>query len=181
MAELKPVESNHGPGEGISRPLGLALHHAWDRSAAAGIISRPLPGGLPLRRWMPQGAHSLFELAAGLVVAGAGWLSGVRPARRAGLALGLGLAGVTLLTDTRVSLSRLIPIELHELSDHGWGLAAMAAPFVGGYARRAPGVAAVQVLAGAAMLVGALVTDYRCRSGMHLGKERMTDPGPISA
>jgi hypothetical protein len=31
------------------------------------------------------------------------------------------------------------------------------------------------------MLLGAFVTDYRCRSGMHLGKERITDPGPISA
>jgi hypothetical protein len=80
-----------------------------------------------------------------------------------------------------VSLSRLVPIELHELTDYGWGMAAIAAPFVGGYARRAPTTAAVHVLAGAALLVGALVTDYRCRSGMHLGKERMTDPGAISA
>jgi hypothetical protein len=41
--------------------------------------------------------------------------------------------------------------------------------------------AAVHVVAGAVVLLGALVTDYRCRSGMHLGPELMTDPGPISA
>jgi hypothetical protein len=181
MAEQKPLESRQLPRERRSQPLNHTLHYAWDRSAAAGILSRPLLGGLPLRRWVPQGAHSLLELAAGLAVAGAGWLSGPGPARRAGVRLGLGLAGVTLLTDTRVSLSRLVPIELHELGDYGWGLAAMAAPFMGGYARRAPGAAAVHVLAGAAMLVGALVTDYRCRSGMHLGRERMTDPGAIGA
>ncbi|MBN1205514.1 MAG: hypothetical protein JXB05_11395 [Myxococcaceae bacterium] len=160
---------------------GRVLRHVVDRSAAAGIISRPLPGGLPLRRWVPQGAHSLVDLLAGLAVALAGRRAEEPRARGVGLALGLGLAGTTLLTDSRVSLSGLIPIELHELADHGWGLAAMAAPFVGGYARRAPGAAAVHVLAGAAVLLGALLTDYRCRSGMHLGKERMTDPGPISA
>jgi hypothetical protein len=158
-----------------------ALHHLIDRSNAAGVLSRPLPGGLPVRRWVPQGVHSVTELALGAAVAVAGGLSGVEPAARAGLALGLGLAGVTLLTDSRVTLSRLVPIELHELTDYGWGVAAIAAPFVGGYARQAPVTAAVQVLAGAALLLGAFVTDYRCRSGMHLGKERMTDPGYITA
>jgi hypothetical protein len=177
MDELRPLES--APLMNRSCPMSRSLHHVLDRSNAAGVISRPLPGGLPLRRWMPQGVHSLLDLAAGLAMAVAGRVSGVEQARRAGLALGLGLAGVTLLTDTRMSLSRLIPIELHELTDHGWGLATLAAPFVGGYVRRAPGAAAVHVLAGAAVLLGALVTDYRCRSGMHLGKELMTDPGPI--
>jgi hypothetical protein len=181
MADSKTFESNASPRESLSASVHRTLHHVIDRSNAAGILSRPLAGGLPVRRWVPQGVHSLLELAAGVTVAVAGGLSGVGAARRAGLRLGLGLAGVTLLTDSRVSLSRLVPIELHELTDYGWGVAAIAAPFVGGYARKAPVTAAVHVLAGAALLVGALVTDYRCRSGMHLGKERMTDPGAISA
>ena len=181
MAESTTFETTASPRERLSASVHRALHHLIDRSNAAGVLSRPLPGGLPLRRWVPQGVHSLTELAAGAAVAVAGGLSEVGPARRAGLALGLALAGVTLLTDSRVSLSRLVPIELHELTDYGWGVAAIAAPFVGGYARRAPVTAAVHVLAGAALLLGAFVTDYRCRSGMHLGKERMTDPGPISA
>ncbi|HEX8698026.1 MAG TPA: hypothetical protein VF815_04270 [Myxococcaceae bacterium] len=181
MAESTNLETPALPRERLSASVHRTLHHLIDRSNAAGIISRPLPGGLPLRRWVPQGVHSVTELAVGAAVAVAGGLSGVETARRVGLGLGLGLAGVTLLTDTRVTLSRLVPIELHELTDYGWGVAAIAAPFVGGYARRAPLTAAVHVLAGAAMLLGAFVTDYRCRSGMHLGKERITDPGPISA
>jgi hypothetical protein len=180
MAESTTFEGNVSPGERLPASVHRALHHLIDRSNAAGVLSRPLPGGLPLRRWVPQGLHSVCELALGAKVAVAGELSGVEPARRAGMALGLGLMGLTVLTDSRVSLSRLVPIELHELADYGWGVAAIAAPFVGGYARRAPLTTAVHVLAGAAMLVGALFTDYRCRSGMHLGKERMTDPGPIS-
>jgi hypothetical protein len=166
--------------ETVSRAVGHALRHVWDRSNAAGVLSRPI-AGLPLRRWLPQDAHSLLDLAAGLAVVAAGQLSGVRAARRVGLGLGLGLVGATLLTDSRLSLSRLVPIELHELADHGWGLATVAAPFVAGYARKAPGAAVVHVLAGVALCLGALVTDYRCRSGMHLGKERITDPGHISA
>lgn len=181
MAEPKPQAVNPHPQVRLPAPPHTGLHHALDRSAAAGIPANPLPGGLPLRRWMPQGIHSLLECATGVAVAVAGRLSGVGSARRAGLALGLGLTGLSLLTDTRLSLSRLVPIELHELADHGWGLAAIAAPFVGGYARRSPGVAAVHVAAGVAVLVGALLTDYRCRSGMHLGRERMTDLGPVGA
>ena len=181
MAESTTLETPAAPREPLSASVHRTLHHLIDRSNAAGVISRPLPGGLPLRRWVPQGVHSVAELAVGAAVAVAGGLSGVESARSTGLSLGLGLAGVTLLTDTRVTLSRLLPIELHELTDYGWGVAAIAAPFVGGYARRAPLTAAVHVLAGAAMLLGAFLTDYRCRSGMHLGKERMTDPGLISA
>jgi hypothetical protein len=181
MAELNPLQDTHSPRDTLSHERAHALRHVWDRSAVAGIPSRPLAGGLPLRRLLPQEAHSLLDLAAGLAVAVAGQLSGGGVARRVGWGLGLGLVGVTLLTDSRLSLSRLLPIELHELADHGWGLAAIAAPFVGGYARRSSGAAAVHVLAGAAVLLGALVTDYRCRSGMHLGHERMTDPGPVGA
>jgi hypothetical protein len=181
MAELRPLDNSRLQWAHQGSSVGRVLRHLTDRSAAAGIISRPLAGGLPLRRWVPLDAHSLLDLVAGLAVALAGRGSRDARARKVGLGLGLGLAGTALLTDSRVTLSRLLPIELHELVDHGWGLAAMAAPFVGGYARRAPGAAAVHVLAGAAVCLSALFTDYRCRSGMHLGKERVTDPGPISA
>ncbi|KFE71071.1 hypothetical protein [Hyalangium minutum] len=182
MAELNPLQDTHPSRESLSRAVSQALRHVWDRSAAAGIVSQPLAGGrLPLRRWLPQGAHSLLDIAAGVAVALAGQLSGDRTAQRVSRLLGLKLVGTTLLTDSQVTLSRLVPIELHELVDYGWGLATLAAPFVGGYARRAPGATAVHVLAGTAVIVGSLVTDYRCRSGMHLGHERITDPGPLSA
>jgi hypothetical protein len=181
MAELKPLQDMRPSRQNLSRAVTHALRQLWDRSAAAGVVSRPLAGGLPLRRWLPQDAHSLLDIAAGLAVALAGRLSGDRRAQSVGGLLGLKLVGTTLLTDSRLTLSRLVPIELHELVDYGWGLATVAAPFVGGYARKAPGTAVVHVLAGTAVLLGSLVTDYRCRSGMHLGHERMTDPGLISA
>jgi hypothetical protein len=180
MADSTPGE-RFLPRGGPSHRLQGSLRHIWDRSAAAGIPAHPLPGALPLRRWFPQVAHSLLDHAVGLGVAGAGCLSSEPAARRTGVALGLGLVGLSVLTDTRVSLSRLVPIELHELGDYGLGLALLAAPFVGGYARRAPAVSAVQVVAGAALLVASLLTDYRCTSGMHLGRERMTDLGPVGA
>ncbi|ADO75342.1 hypothetical protein [Stigmatella aurantiaca] len=178
-----PTQENRSPSlrGGLLQAGSGALHPLLDRSAAAGIPAHPLPGDLPLRRWVPQGAHSLLDYAVGLGVAGASSLSEAPSARRAGVALGLGLVGLSLLTDTRLSLSRLVPIELHALADCGWGLAALAAPFVGGYARRAPALAAVQAVAGAALLVASLLTDYRCTSGMHLGRERMTDLGPVGA
>jgi hypothetical protein len=37
------------------------------------------------------------------------------------------------MTDYRLSVAKVIPIEAHEVIDHAWGLAAIAAPFVLGY------------------------------------------------
>jgi len=82
------------------------------------------------------------------------------------LALGVAGGGVSLFTDYRLSLSKLIPIEVHEKVDYGWSLAAIGAPFVLGYARKAPWLAATHVVLGLATLVGSLYTDYRAQRGV---------------
>jgi hypothetical protein len=164
----------------LPEPVRRTVHRTLDRSAAAGVLSRPLFGVLPLRRWVPQDVHSLMDYAGGLSVLAAGSASGTAEGRTAGLALGLGVIGVSLCTDYRLSLTRLIPIELHELSDYAWSLAVIAAPFVLGYARKSPLATALQVMVGVSNILASLVTDYRCQSGMHLGRSRVTDPGPVN-
>ena len=57
-----------------------------------------------------------------------------------------------------------IPIEKHEVIDHLWGAAAIAAPFVLGYWKRSPRVAMMHVMAGASSILSALFTDYRSAS-----------------
>lgn len=165
----------------LPAPVRHAIHRTLDRSNAAGIISRPLLGALPLHRWVPQDVHSLMDHAGGLAVLATGHASGSARGRVAGRVLGLSLVGLALCTDSRLGLAPWVPVELHEVSDYAWGAAVVASPFALGWARHRPGVAALQVGVGLALLLASLVTDYRCRSGMHLGHPRMTDPGPISA
>ncbi|MCP3136160.1 SPW repeat domain-containing protein [Pyxidicoccus xibeiensis] len=162
-------------------PLRRVIRRALDKSAAAGILSRPLLGRLPLRRWIPQDVHSLLDYQGGAASAVAGVLSGDPVAKVAGLALGSSVIGVSLLTDYRLSLTKLIPIEAHEIADYAYGAAAILAPFLLGYAKRSPIAAAIHVLVGVSTIAASLVTDYRCQTGMHLGGELGTDPEAIGA
>ncbi|WAM27186.1 MULTISPECIES: SPW repeat domain-containing protein [Myxococcus] len=166
------------PPEGRFR---RGVRRAMDRSAAAGILSRPLLGRLPLRRWVPQDLHSLMHYKGGTASVVAGVLSGDAVAKSAGIALGSTILGVSLLTDYRISLTKLIPIEAHEIADYAFGAAFILAPFVLGYAKRSPLAAAIHVAVGVTTVLASLVTDYRCQTGMHLGGELATDPGAIGA
>ncbi|MCP3100958.1 hypothetical protein LZ198_18965 [Myxococcus sp. K15C18031901] len=173
-----PLTALHPRREPAPRRL---VRHLKDRSARAGILSRPLFGSLPLRRWVPSEVHSLLDYRGGVIAAVAGQLSANPVARRTGWVLGALSVGVTLLTDSRLSAAKLIPIEAHELWDYTFGKAAVLAPFALGYARTNPVVAAVHVLVGLSAIGMALVTDYRCVTGMHLGGELATDPEGIGA
>ncbi|WP_437592777.1 SPW repeat domain-containing protein [Sorangium sp. So ce1000] len=132
---------------------------------ATTIPSRPLLGTAPLARIVPQGAHSVLDYSNGFIVALAGLSARTRSAKIAGVALGASVVFVSMLTDYRLSLAKRIPIEAHEAIDHAFGVSAIAAPFVLGYAKRSPLAALIHVAAGAVTIVGALLTDYRAVRG----------------
>ena len=144
-------------------PLDRVFQHKVEtkRALSKGALSRPLFGVLPLARLIPQDVHSVMDYANGLA-AGSGALMTDDPAARiASIALGAAVTGVSAITDHRLSAAKLLPIEQHEVADHLWGLAAIAAPFVFGYWKRAPRVALMHVIAGAGTIVASLLTDYR--------------------
>lgn len=131
-----------------------------------GIPAEPLFGVLPIRRLAPQNVHSAIDYSNGALVAWAGLSSRRREAKLCGAILGGAVIGVSLLTDYRMSVAKLIPIEVHEIIDHVWGAATIAAPFVFGYNRRAPVATLLHVITGAATIVGSLFTDYRADKGV---------------
>jgi hypothetical protein len=141
------------------------------------VPARPLFGILPVKRFVPQDVHSLLDYAHAFTVAGVA-LGATGPACTAGLALGLSDAGVSLLTDYRLSLRKLIPIEVHESIDYVWGLSAIAAPFVFGYARSSPLSAIVHIAVGVSTIIGSLFTDYRAQVGVKWSKGRMAEALP---
>jgi hypothetical protein len=161
----------------IPPSLQRTMRRSLSRGPEAGVPARPLFGVLPIKRFVPQDIHSLLDYSNALTVAGVA-LGATGAACTAGLGLGLSVAGVSLLTDYRLSLRKLIPIEVHESIDYAWGLAAIAAPFVFGYARRSPLSAIVHIAVGVSTIIGSLFTDYRAQVGVKWGKERLAESLP---
>lgn len=152
--------------------FGYATPAAWSSTKRGfttqgpGIPAEPLFGVLPIKRLVPQDVHSVLDYSNGILVASAGLAARKREAQLAGAILGGAVIGVSLLTDYRLSVAKLIPIEVHEAIDHLWGAAVIAAPFVLGYNRRSPATTLVHVLTGAAAIVASLFTDYRAQKGV---------------
>jgi hypothetical protein len=133
-----------------------------DRVLSHGSPARPLLGVLPIARWIPQDVHSVIDYArAAAVGSGALFEDCDDDARVASYALAASAAGVSALTDYRLSIANVIPIEAHEAIDHLWGIAAIAAPFVFGYWKTAPRVALMHVVSGTTTILASLFTDYR--------------------
>lgn len=133
------------------------------------IPARPLLGFLPLARVIPQDVHSVLDYTGGLsVLGGALFDPGVKRsalARGLGIGLGASAVGVSLFTDYRLSLFKLVPIEVHEAIDYTWSLANILSPFVLGTWKKAPILSIIQVSVGATNLIGSLLTDYRAARG----------------
>lgn len=136
------------------------------RGPSAGFPAQPLLGRLPLKRVVPQDVHSLLDYSDAALCALAGAFGQGGRAFGASMGLAALVGGISLVTDYRLSLAKLIPIEVHEQADYVWSLSAIAAPFLLGYARRSPWTAATHVLLGIGTLVGSLFTDYRAQRGV---------------
>jgi hypothetical protein len=145
------------------------------------VPSKPVLGVLPLARIIPQDAHSVADyLCAGALMVSAR-LARTSRARAAGMTLAIGDASVSMLTDYRLSVAKLVPIEVHEIADHLTGLSCMAAPFVLGYVRKDPIASAIQIATGLGMIVASLFTDYRATKGVTFPMRSKGGPDALDA
>ena len=141
--------------------LSQAEDRPADSALSQGAPAKPLLGVLPLRRLIPQDVHSVLDYANGAMTGAGAVMTDDPAARVASIVLGASSIGVSAVSDYRLSVAKIIPIEKHEAIDHLWGIAAIAAPFVFGYWKRAPRVAMMHVMAGASTILSSLLTDYR--------------------
>jgi hypothetical protein len=137
------------------------------------LPAKPLLGVLPLARVIPQDVHSMMDYAAGGTCLGTALWAESSGAKAAGAMLGASAVCVSLLSDYRLSVAKLIPIEAHEAIDHIWGATAIAAPFVFGYWKKDPAVAAIHILTGASTILASLFTDYRAAEGVGRSPEEI--------
>ena len=151
--EMEPI--------GEQPPIVLDDHAATqERPLSKGVPSKSLLG-LPIARLVPQDIHSVMDYVDA-AMAGSGALIADDPrAKIASAILAASGAGVSLMTDYRLSAAKVIPIETHEAIDHVWGLTAIALPFALGYWKTEPKVAFVHVMTGLGTIVASLFTDYR--------------------
>jgi hypothetical protein len=150
----------------------IELDIDWDLDESApdrlgrGIPSKPLLNALPLARLIPQDVHSVMDYVDGAIVGAGAFMTSCPSARAASCLLGGSGIAVSALTDYRLSLAKVIPIEAHEVIDYGFGVSAIAAPFVFGYYKTAPLVAAMHIATGVGTILTSLFTDYRAYEGV---------------
>lgn len=128
--------------------------------------ARPLFGVLPVARVIPQDVHSVMDYTSGTIGLASLFAGDTLPAKIAGSAIGASVIGASLLTDYRLSLAKLIPIEVHEVLDYVTGALFSIAPFALGYWKKDPLVTALHVSTGVMMIVDAMLTDYRADQGV---------------
>jgi hypothetical protein len=139
------------------------LDERMSRPMSVGTPSKPILG-LPLARIIPMDCHSFMDYGNGLVTASTALATDDKAAQLASITLASLVLGVSAITDYRVSIAKILPIEVHEVADYVWGASAIAAPFLFGYWKSSPKVAAAHILAGVGSIVGSLITDYRAYS-----------------
>lgn len=132
-----------------------------DRTLSHGEPARPLLRVLPIKRWIPQDVHSVMDYVDGLTAASGVMTADSDEAYWASVALGASAIGVSLMTDYRLSVAKVIPIRTHEAIDYLWGAACIAAPFALGYWKKSPVTAMTHVMVGAGTILASLFTDYR--------------------
>ena len=120
--------------------------------------------GLPIKRVIPQDVHSLLDYAGGAAGMLAALSAKTVRARMANTSLAAASTGVSAVTDYKLSLVKLIPIEVHEAIDYVWGISNVVAPFALGYYRKDKAVSLLQTALGAGVIVASLFTDYRAFS-----------------
>lgn len=134
------------------------------RTLSHGVPAEPLLRVFPIKRWIPQDVHSIMDYVDG-ITAGSGYLMPEnkrdKAACWASLALGASVIGVSLVTDYRLSIAKLVPIRVHETADYLWGASAIALPFVLGYWKSSPRTALTHVIVGAGSIIASMFTDYR--------------------
>lgn len=159
---MNPQTYTMPDGETIPKaPLDERPEAATERTLSHGAPAKPVLG-LPLARLIPQDLHSVMDYANGVATGLGMVLDDDDPRAKLGSAiLASSVIGVSLLTDYRLSLAKVIPIEMHEVADHAWGLTAITLPFALGYWKTSPKVAMMHIVAGAGTILSSLLTDYR--------------------
>jgi hypothetical protein len=171
MAQAIPADVENRPSPLENLEPGIIASKLRGVADSLEIPSTPLFGVLPVRRIIPQDFHSVVDYANGFLTAAPALFGDRSETKLCGVVLGVSVVGVSLLTDYRLSVAKVIPIEVHEVIDYVWGAACIAAPFVFGYYKKDTVAAFAHIATGVATIFASLFTDYRAAKG--IGRSRV--------
>jgi hypothetical protein len=110
---------------------------------------------------MPAKLHGVLDFASALVlIVVALAIGGSGVAVATGVALGVVLIVVSLLTDYPLGLVRVIPFKVHSAGDYLGALSLVAAPFALGYNDTDATLSFVYIATGVALIAVSLITNY---------------------
>ena len=147
-----------------SRRVGARVHDYLEGTGPR--PAKPLFGVLPIQRIVPQDVHSVLDYVSSAAAAASSIVAETPAAVAAGVSLAAVGASLSAVSDCRLSVAKLIPIEAHELVDYILGAALVAAPFVFGHYKKDVVASALTIAAGATTILVSLLTDYRATKGL---------------
>lgn len=129
---------------------------------------------MSLLNLLPARIHAIGDYGSALALILVGLLvDGSGEARGTGVALGLVLLVVSLLTDYPLGVRRVIPFKLHSAGDYLGAGALIVAPFVLGFSDTDEDLTTFYVAVGAVLVAVSLLTDYdHPDRGVQLGVDR---------
>lgn len=143
------------------RDTGSFDPQVFDKTLSVGMPSEPLFGVLPLARIIPQDIHSAMDYLNAAAIASAWASSSTIAGKATSCAAGSSVLMLSLFTDYRLSLAKVIPVEAHQAIETVAGAALIAAPFALGYWKKDRITSIVHMAMGAATILMSLFTDYR--------------------
>lgn len=110
---------------------------------------------------IPARIHGILDFASAFaLIAFAVVVGGSGLAVATGVALGVVLIVVSLLTDYPLGVIRVIPFKVHSAGDYVGAFTLIAAPFILGFADQDTTLSVLYVATGAALVGVSLATDY---------------------
>jgi hypothetical protein len=125
---------------------------------------------LPVARVIPQDVHSVMDYVSAAGCMSAAFFADKASAKVAAFGMGGTYAVTSALTDYRLSVAKVLPIEVHEVLDYVNGIGQIAAPFALGYWKKDRISSLIHIVGGATLILLSMFTDYRAQKGVTVGR-----------
>jgi hypothetical protein len=165
MAEARTNGSTHTRTQSHKARTRSKKSERWLEGQGA-RPSKQLLGVLPVARVIPQDVHSVFDYVGAVSCASAAFFADTTSGKAVSLSIGASDAVASAMTDYRLSVAKVLPIEVHEVLDYVSGISQIVAPFLFGYWKKDRVTSLMHIINGASLVLVSMLTDYRAAKGV---------------
>jgi hypothetical protein len=121
---------------------------------------------LPIAPIIPMDVHAVFDYLGAATCMSAAFFAKKQQTKAFAWGLGATYVATSAITDYRLSVAKVLPIEVHEVADYVAGISQVAAPFALGYWKKDRFSSMLHILGGATVIMISLFTNYRAQKGI---------------